>query len=332
MKKTQKRFNAGLIGFGYWGPVLLRNFHNSGHFKVLKVCDHNPQKLNKVSDVSAGIEVTQEQNDILNDDSIDLVIVATQAKSHYGLIREALIHDKHVFVEKPFVLSLKEAQDLIGLNRKKRLKIMVDHTYLFSQHYKKFKETARSNKLGRLLHFHSTRSDFGLFQKDASIIWHLLYHDAYMLLDLFPMKIKEIRSSGYSHIIDKIEDTAYVSIKYENGMSAEILVNMLFPVKERKIALAGDKKIIYWNDCEEDKLRIYNKCAAFDGNTRRVKYNSNIIMEKLKVSGSQPLENEIDYFAYCLQNDIAPLNNEHSACDVVALLDSIEKTLHNKDC
>lgn len=326
-----KQYNAGLIGYGYWGPVLLRNFLNSGSFKVLKVCDHNPDKLLKVSNISSEIEICNDHNDIIKDDRIDVVIIATQARTHYSLIRDALIHNKNVFVEKPFVLSSNEAVSLIHLNRKKNLTIMVDHTYLFTQQYKKVKEIVKSKRLGKILHFHSARSDFGLFQKDTNIFWHLLYHDAYILLDLFQgNKIKGVKASGFSHIIDNIEDTGYASLYYENGLSAEITVNMLSPIKERKIIVTGNKKILYWDDTAKDKLKIYSKNAIFEPKSQSVKYNDAIKIEIPKVAQTEALKTEIDYFFHCLEKGITPINDEESAYRVVLLLKSVESAMRKK--
>ena len=328
---TKKQYKTGLIGYGYWGPILLRAFHNSGRFKVLKVCDHNKAKLSKVSNISQEIEICYDHNDIIKDDRIDVVIIATQARTHYNLVSEALIHNKNVFVEKPFVLNPDEAVSLMRLNREKNLMVMVDHTYLFAQHYKKVKEIVESRRLGKILHFHSTRSDFGLFQKDTNIVWHLLYHDAYLLLDLFKgNKIKSIKASGFSHIIDNIEDTAYASICYENGLSAEILVNMLFPIKERKIIVTGDKKILHWDDTIEDKLKIYSKNAFFNPKSQTIKYNDDIKFEILKVPQIEALKTEIDYFFHCLNENKTPVNNEESAYYVVALLNSVESAMTKK--
>jgi len=232
-------------------------------------------------------------------------------------------------VEKPFTLNSDEALDLINLNQKKRLTIMVDHTYLFTKQYEKVKKIVGNKSLGKILHFHSTRADFGRFQKDTNIIWHLLYHDAYILLDLFEKhKIKSIKASGFPHIINKIEDTVYSLIRYECGLTAEVLVNMLFPIKERKIIITGSKKILYWDDTIDDKVKIYNKSAAYNNKSEKIEYQIENNFEVVPVPQAEALKTEVDYFAHCLKEKMTPLNNENSAYRAVKLLEGIESAMH----
>src|SRR3989339_89886 len=325
-----KKNKVGLIGYGYWGPVLLRNFHNSNDFEVLKVCDHNPDKLAAISNISPNIKICNNHNDILKDSNIDTVVITTQASTHYDIVKESLEHNKNVFVEKPLTLSSENAIDIIKINHKEKLKIMVDHTYLFTQQYKKLKKIIENKELGNILHYHSTRADFGLFQKDANILWHLFYHDAYILLDLLGKeKIKTIKASGSSHILDKVADTAYASIKYESGLTVEVLVNMLFPEKERKVIVTGDKKILYWDDTMEDKLKIYNKSAFFDKESDTFKYGIKKESEKVPIPQIEALKTEIDYFADCIHENTVPMNDENSAYQVIQLIENTESALNS---
>ena len=206
---------------------------------------------------------------------------------------------------------------------------MVDHSYLFTPQYRILKKLIKNKYLGNILHFHSTRADFGLFQKDTNILWHLLYHDAYILLDLFgKQKITNIKTSGFSHIVDKVADTAYTSFQYDSGFSAEVLVNMLFPVKERKIVITGTKRILYWDDTAADKLKIYNKSAVFDTKSKTFKYKLEKDFETVAVPKAEAIKTEVEYFSNCLKNKITPANDENSAYSVVKLIEKLESSVH----
>lgn len=327
----QNKYKVGLIGCGHWGQVLLRNFLNNKNFEVKMVCDHNLDKLGKLSAVTSRVKTCMDQDEVFEDEAIDVVAIATQANTHYKLVRQALLHNKHVFVEKPFTLSSAEARMLIKLNREKKLIIMVDHTYLFSCQYLKVKKLLRSQRIGRPLHFHSTRADFGLFQRDANVLWHLLYHDLYILLDLFSeYKMKAVRASGSSHLIRQIEDVAYAAIQYEKGLTAGILVNMLFPKKVRTVIVAGEKGLLLWDDISEDKLTIYKKRAAYNSAIGRIVYQTGEEIEKIKVAAGKAIKNELDYFAACLKTKTSPHNNEKAAGRVIGLLEKIDAAMRIK--
>ena len=326
-------FKAGLIGFGYWGSILLRNFNSNNDVEIKTICDRNTSKLKNASSFSPKSHVSQDVENIFNDAEIDFVIIATQASSHYNLVRRSLLSGKHVFVEKPFVLNLKQAEELNSLNKECGLLIMVDHTFLFSPEYKIVKDMLEKNELGKLLNIHSTRTDFGKFQNDVSILEHLMYHDAYILLDLFGEQDSlEIKASGSAHIVDSLEDTALVSIVYPAGFNAEIINNMLQPTKERKIILTGDKAILLWDDMALDgnKLKFYNKNVFYNKEEEKFEYKSNVPSTLLKVSKKQALENEITYFISCLKNNRKPMNNECSALKVMSFLEKIQNAMLRK--
>ena len=325
-------FKAGLIGFGYWGPVLLRNFSAHKDIEIEAICDRNSSKLNTAQSLSPKSKTYKDADFIFSDPTIDFVIIATQAETHYDLIRKSLLSGKHVFVEKPFTLNSIQAEELVSKNRELNLLIMVDHTFLFTPQYEAIKKIICANRLGKLLHFHSLRADFGLFQKDINILWHLMYHDIYILMDLFEQLIPiSIKASGSAHIVGPLEDTAMVSIKYPNGLNADIINNMLFPRKERKIIIAGEKAILLWDDTvpEHQKLSLFNKNASYDKETGKIEYSSGDSFEIVEVSKKQALENQVDCFVSCLKKDQKPENNEISALQVIKFLENIQKVMHD---
>ena len=324
-------FKGGLIGYGYWGPVLLRNFTSNSNVKIKTICDRNSSKLKSALTISPTSQICHSDEDIFSDPDIDFVIIATQGGTHYDLVKKGLLSGKHIFVEKPFVLNIEQANDLVVINEKCNQLIMVDHTFLFAPEYQVLKKIIRDEILGKLFHFYSIRADFGKFQNDVNIVGHLMYHDAYILLDLFdgekPLRIK---ASGTAHIIHPLQDTALVSIVYPSGLSADIINNMLFPIKERKIVLAGEKAILMWDDMglDGEKLRLYNKTALNVNTGGKIKYSSDDSFKSFKVSKKQALENQVEYFVACLKEGNKPQNNEVAALRVMQLLESINNAMH----
>lgn len=323
-------YTAAIIGYGYWGPILLRNFNANRNIKVKIVCDRNLDKLDNVVEISPNIRISTDSDDVFCDQSIDIVVIATQATCHYELTRKALLHNKHVFVEKPFTLNSRDAFELVRLNKEKKRLVMVDHTYLFTPQYKSIKNFIKNEKLGNLYHFHSTRADFGLFQKDTSILWHLLYHDIYMLQDLFGIvPIQMIIAAADSHIIDGIYDTLNISIRYESGLSVDIICNMLFPIKERKIVITGDRKILLWDDIIEEKIRIWKKQVGLDPTTGRLTYDVEDSYTRLEYENREALQNEVEYFVSCLHENEVPINNDESGSAVVQFLESVNAAIED---
>ncbi|MBT3509244.1 MAG: Gfo/Idh/MocA family oxidoreductase [Nitrospina sp.] len=320
-------FKAGLIGYGYWGPILLRNFSSHSDVEIKIICDRNPSKLESALTISPSSQVSQNAESIFSDPDIDFVIIATQGKSHYDLVKKGLLSGKHIFVEKPFALNLEQAKELVEINKQCDLQIMVDHTFLFTPEYQVVKEIIRNQDLGKLFHFHSTRADFGRFQSDINILGHLMYHDAYILLDLFgEQKPINIKASGTAHIINPLEDTAVVSIIYPNGFNADIINNMLCPIKERKIFIAGEKAILLWDDMaiNGNKLKLYNnKIVSYDSKSGNLEYPSNNSIKTLTVSSKQAIENEVDYFISCLKDGDKPKNDENAGLQVMQFLENI---------
>ena len=324
-------FKAGLIGYGYWGPVLLRNFSSHSNVEIKTICDRNTSKLKSALEISPTSQVCQSDEDIFSDPDIDFVIIATQGGTHYDLVKKGLLSGKHIFVEKPFALNMEQANDLVAINEKCNQMIMVDHTFLFAPEYQVLKKIIRDQSLGKLFHFYSIRADFGRFQNDLNIVGQLMYHDAYILLDLFgeqkPLKIK---ASGAAHIIHPLQDTALVSIVYPDGLNADIVNNMLFPIKERKIVLAGEKAILIWDDMglDGEKMRLYNKTALNVNTSGKIEYTSDDSFKSFKVSKKQALENQVEYFIACLRDGNEPQNNEVAALQVMQLLENINNAMH----
>lgn len=318
---------VGLIGFGYWGQILFRNLNQLDAYQVLWVCDRNEDKRAKASEILPNVQTTHQYQDIINS-NIDLVVISTQAESHFSLVKQALEKDKNVFVEKPFTLNHTEAQELISLNKEKGKIIMVDHTYLFTPAYLKFKSSINEGIVGEVQHFHSTRADYGLFQTDVNIIWHLFYHDAYILFDLFPnAKFDKIKAGGQAHIVPDKIDTLSVHLS-NSSTDFQFVCNMLFPLKERKIIATGSQGSFLFNDLEkENKLSFFGHQATYNHGAPRVQHKKCQEITNIGFNDGESLRNEFIYLSECINDNKQPHNNEIIAAKICQFLEEIEKEL-----
>ena len=250
----------GVIGCGYWGPNLLRNFAENERAEVVWMCDVDEKRLqNLARRYPAALTATNPQN-LFDDANLDAVVIATPVDTHYKLAKAALESGKHVFVEKPFTANAREAEELNQIAQANNLNILVDHVFLYTGAVRKIKDLIESGELGDLLYFDSTRINLGLFQRDINVVWDLAPHDFsvmdYLMADKKPVSISAI---GSSHIAPGIENIAYVMLKFEDEFIAHFHFNWLAPVKIRRTLIAGSKKMIVYDDTEpSEKIRIYD--------------------------------------------------------------------------
>ena len=251
--------NIGIIGFGYWGPNIVRNFSSLEGARVVSICDGNQDAMKRASKAYPQIKVTSNYNDILNSPEIDAVAVITPVSTHFKLTKQALENGKHVFVEKPFTASIAHAEKLIELAEKKKLTIMVDHTFIFTGAVRKIKQLIDQQALGDLYYYDSVRVNLGLFQRDVNVIWDLAPHDFAVMDYLLSEKPFAVAACGKAHVSD-MEDTAYITVHFSDNMIAHFNVNWLSPVKIRTTLIGGEKKMLMWNDMEPDeKIKIFDK-------------------------------------------------------------------------
>src|SRR5580704_12781946 len=249
----------GVIGYGYWGPNIVRNFHTHETSEVVLVADKNPKTQQRLHKAHPGIAFTTDPMEVLKSTEIDLVAVVTPVWTHFELAKLALENGKHVFVEKPFTSTAAQAEQLIELAERKNLKIMVDHTFLFTGAVKRIKQFVDDGTLGALYYYDSTRVNLGLFQHDCNVIWDLAPHDLSIMDHLIMSKPEAIVATGANHL-NGHADVAFLTIYYPNNLIAHINVNWLSPVKVRTTLLGGEKKMLVWNDLEADeKIKVYDK-------------------------------------------------------------------------
>lgn len=322
--------NIGIIGYGYWGPNIVRNFSNTEGAKVLSLCDRNQQALDRARKLYPHIETTPNCTDILNSPNIDAVAVITPVVTHFGLAKKALENGKHVFVEKPFTSTVDEAEELIALAEKNSRIIMVDHTFIFNGAVKKIKQLIDEKVLGDLYYYDSIRVNLGLFQPDVNVIWDLAPHDFAIMDFLIDEKPSAVSACGKAHV-NGLEDTAYVTVQFSNNMIAHFNVNWLSPVKVRTTLIGGEKKMLVWNDLEADeKIKVYdkgidvkNKETAYD---LRVNYRSGD-MYAPRVDQIEALKLETEYFVQCAASGERPINDGEAGLRVVRLLAACSESI-----
>jgi predicted dehydrogenase len=326
---------VGVIGCGYWGPNLIRNFTQLSRSSVVCVADLDEARLEHMKGLYPFVETTTDYKDIIADSEIDLVAVATPVATHYQLAAEALQAQKHTLVEKPFTASVKQAQELIELARTYKRKLMVGHTFIYTAAVRKMKEIIDSGELGEIYYINSQRLNLGLFQQDINVIWDLAPHDISIILYLLDMKPLAVSAIGASHINPAIEDVAIVTMKFSDSLLAFIQSSWLDPDKIRKMTVVGSKKMMVFDDVQPtEKIRIYDKGVEkpkhYDTYAEfhyAYKYGDILIP---KIDGDEPLRMELDHFIDCIVNDETPLTDGYSGLQVIQILEAAQDSLNNE--
>ncbi|HDZ00179.1 MAG TPA: Gfo/Idh/MocA family oxidoreductase [Nitrospirae bacterium] len=323
---------VGVIGYGYWGPNVVRNFCSQENVQVTSVCDKDLSRLKPVKKMYPAIELIYDYHDIIDSNEIDAIAIVTPVSTHYELAKKSLQNGKHVFVEKPFTATVAQAEELIGLAEKKNLKIMVDHTFLFTGAVKKIRQVIDEGVLGDIYYYDSTRVNLGLFQHDVNVIWDLAPHDFSVMDYLIDEKPLAVNATGKSHV-SEYEDVAYITAHFQNNIIAHFNVNWLSPVKVRSTLLGCQKKMLVWNDVNVDeKIKIYDKGVKVKKRESiydlLVSYRSGDIWTP-KVEQQEALGLETEYFVDCIVNDNTPINDGHAGLQVVKMLNACDKSLKN---
>ena len=324
----------GVIGYGYWGPNIVRNFHSHEASEVVLVCDQSAKCQERLHKVHPSIAFTRDANDILNSPDIDAVAVVTPVWTHYELAKAALENGKHIFVEKPFTCSVRQAEELVELADRKNLKIMVDHTFLFTGAVKKIRQMVDAGELGDLYYYDSLRVNLGLFQHDVNVIWDLAPHDLAIMDHVIKEKAEAVVATGEKHL-NGVEDIAFITVYFPKRIIAHINVNWLSPVKVRTTLIGGEKKMLVWNDLEADeKIKIYDKGVSMSTNPSNlhqllVSYRSGDMWAP-QVEQIEALRAETGYFLKCIQENQTPFNDGVNGLRVVRLLEAAEKSVRQR--
>jgi predicted dehydrogenase len=324
--------NVGVIGYGYWGPNIVRNFSRSERANVLSVCDIDRDNLKKAKRDYPFIETTSDVNDVISSTKINAVAVITPVSTHFELAKKALNNGKHVFVEKPFTSTISEAEQLIELAQKKNRMIMVDHTFLFTGAVRKLKELVEKKVIGDILYYDSMRVNLGLFQHDVNVIWDLAPHDFSIMDYLVDEKPAALTANGKAHI-NGMEDVAYVTVYFSNTTIAHFNVNWLSPVKVRTTLIGGMKKMLVWNDVDADeKIKVYDKGVEVKNRESvyklLVSYRAGDIWSP-RIEHTEALQLEAQSFVSCILNNHVPINDGHAGLRVVKLLAACDESLRS---
>lgn len=323
----------GVIGYGYWGPNIVRNFLGHDRSRVVAICDKDSKSLRRARQAHPDMRITMDHNELLTATDIDAVAVVTPVWTHFELAKTALENGKHVFVEKPFTYTTAQAQELIELAERRNLKIMVDHTFLFTGAVKRIRQLVDDETLGDLYYYDSTRVNLGLFQHDVNVIWDLAPHDLSIMDYLIKQKPEAVVATGEQHL-NHVADVAFITLYYPNNMIGHINVNWLSPVKVRTTLIGGEKKMLVWNDLEADeKIKVYDKGVQMSGGEgvyqMLVSYRSGDMWAP-RIEQVEALKVEAAYFVDCILNNQKPFNDGAAGLHVVRMLEAADESLRRK--
>jgi predicted dehydrogenase len=323
----------GVIGYGYWGPNVVRNLDQLDQVDVLQVCDLSASARQRAQKAFPDLEVTADPSALLSSPDIDAIAVVTPVWTHFEIARTALENGKHVFVEKPFTSNSAQAQELIELAEKKNLKIMVDHTFLFTGAVRKIRQLLEEDTLGKLYYYDSTRVNLGLFQHDVNVIWDLAPHDLSIMDHLIQQRPEAIVATGQTHL-NGHEDIAFITLYFPDKIIAHINVNWLSPVKMRTTLIGGEKKMLVWNDLiTDEQVRVYDKGVSVSSRegvyNLLVNYRSGDMWAP-RLERAEALTHELSYFVDCIINNRTPMNDGHAGMRVVKMLEASSQSLRQR--
>jgi predicted dehydrogenase len=323
----------GVIGYGYWGPNIVRNLRGLEGSQLVGICDQSPVARKRIQAAHPGVPVYADSRELICSPDVDAIAVITPVWTHYELTKAALENGKHVFVEKPFTSNAAQAEELINLAERKNLQIMVDHTFLFTGAVRKIRELLNEGALGKLYYYDSTRVNLGLFQHDCNVIWDLAPHDLSIMNYLLQEDAEAIVATGQTHL-NGHADIAFITAYFPDKVIAHINVNWLSPVKVRTTLVGGEKKMLVWNDLEADeKVKVYDKgvdVKSQEGVYKMlVSYRSGDMWAP-HVEQVEALRLELGYFVECIGKNEKPFNDGCAGLKVVRMLEAANQSLNKR--
>ena len=326
MAKSKRKIppSIAIIGSGYWGKNLVRNFHSLGTLKL--VCDKNEAVLSDLKNQYSKIKTCLALTDVLSSDYIDGVVISTPAETHFNLVREALLAGKHVYVEKPLVLRVEEGEELIELAREKNKVLMVGHLLQYHPGFARLRELASSGELGRINYIYSHRLNLGKIRREENILWSFAPHDISMILSLAGDDPESVLTTGAYYLHQKIADVTTTHLEFPTGLRAHIFVSWLHPFKEQKLVVVGEDKMAVFDDTQpwEDKLLMY---------PHKIKWQNNMPVpdkaepERIDIPQDEPLRLECQHFIDCVQNNSQPRTDGNEGLRVLKILKASQKSM-----
>ncbi len=324
--------NVGVIGVGYWGPNIIRNFDGCSETNMVMASDLKAERLSFIQKKHPALKTTTDFNDIINDATIDAVAICTPVFTHYELAKKALQAGKHVFLEKPMTSTSAQAEELVELAAKKNLVLMLDHTFIYTGAVQMIKKFVDAGDLGDIYYFDSVRINLGLFQHDVNVIWDLAPHDISIMDHLLQLKPESVVATGADHVGKGLEDVAYMTVYYPNNVIGHIHANWLSPVKIRQTLIAGTKKMIVWDDnIPNEKIKVYD--TGITVNRTKDEIYDTLIQYRTgdmwapKVPITEALSLEVNHFADCIKNNKTPITDGVAGLNVVRILEASEKSI-----
>lgn len=333
---TPKRnLNVGVIGCGYWGPNLIRNFNNNIHDCTLKtVSDLDESRLKHITTNHPNVKGVTDANQLVEDKEIDAVVVATPVKFHFSLAKTALLAGKHVMIEKPMASSVAECEELVEIANSKGLVLMVGHTFLYSEPVRKIASIIKSGDIGDIRYINSQRLNLGLFQKDINVAWDLAPHDISIILYLLGSYPKTVNCQGNAHVTPGIEDVTNMSLMFDSDRFATIQSSWLEPRKVRQMTIVGTRRMIIYNDIQPtEKVRIYDvrvdRPPHYDtfAEFQYSYYYGDIYTPRL--DQSEPLKVQCQHFLDCIREGKKPISSGERGLELVKILEASSESLKN---
>lgn len=329
--ESERRTTVGLVGLGYWGPNLLRVLLDRPDVEVAWLCDRDEERLERFGRRVPAARQTTEYDDLLADDSLDAVLLATPVYTHYELALSALAAGKHVFVEKPLALTSRHADDLVARAENEELTLTCGHTFLYSPPVRAVGDLLEGGDLGKVYFVSSSRVNLGLHQRDVSVVWDLAPHDFSILLYWFGELPVSVRAVGRDSIVPGIMDVAFLTLAYESGMLAHVELSWLAPSKLRRTVVVGSEKMVVYDDASSEQIRIFDHGVVYrDPGTfgeYHLSYRSGDIVSP-RLDATEPLAAEIADFIASVRGERDRLGG-HLAADVVRVLEAADHSLNS---
>ena len=324
MKKSD--VGIAIIGTGYWGKNLIRNYRDIGFLKLL--CDSNKETLKQYNEQYPELKTCLALSDVLNRDDIQAVVIATPAETHYTMARESLLADKHVYVEKPLVLSENEGIELIQLAKERKRVLMVGHLLQYHPAFLRLKEMVQSGELGRINYIYSHRLNLGKIRREENILWSFAPHDISMILTLAGEEPEAVMATGGNYLHNRIADVTTTNLEFPSGLRAHIFVSWLHPFKEQKLVVVGDRKMAVFDDTLPwpEKLLVYEHSIEWKDN---IPIPSKADATKFQIEAREPLKEECKHFLDCIINGKEPLTSGKEGIRVVRVLNACQSSLDN---
>jgi predicted dehydrogenase len=327
--------NIGVIGYGYWGPNLVRNFAETEGSRVGMVCDLRPERLALVQKRHPGVKISQDYLEMLTTPEITAVAVATPVSAHFEAALKALQAGKHVLVEKPLTETSDQALRLIEEARRRNLVLLVDHTFAYTPAVRKIKELIAGGVLGEVYYYDSVRINLGLFQHDVNVFWDLAVHDLSIMDFILPLRPNAVSATGIGHVAGKPENTGYMTLFFPGSLVAHIHVSWLAPVKIRRMLIGGSQKMVVYDDLEPDeKIKIYDKGITISSNEESkykllVGYRTGDMLAP-QLDMAEALRVEARHFIRCVEGKEKPLTDGEAGLRVVRILEAATRSMKNR--